>query len=117
MAATQRPAAKRAEMLHGTLDLLVLETLYDAPLHGWGINKLIRSRSDGAFEANQGSLYPALHRLEGLGLIEASWSNSPAGRRARYYRLTKDGHRQLKRRRAAWVRFAEAVERLLFRRV
>ena len=105
--------ADRADLLQGTLDLLVLETLAAGRLHGWGISKRIRQRSGEALEVNQGSLYPALYRLEDRGWIAAEWGVSPEGRRARFYRLTAAGRRQLAAERAQWRRFASAVELLL----
>jgi PadR family transcriptional regulator PadR len=103
----------RADLLQGTLDLLVLETLAAGPLHGWGISKRIRLRSGEVLEVNQGSLYPALYRLEERGWIEAEWGISPEGRRARFYRLTPPGKRQLTQERAQWRRFAAAVDLVL----
>lgn len=103
----------RADLLQGTLDLLVLETLAAAPLHGWGISKRIRQRSAEALEVNQGSLYPALYRLEDRGWIAAERGISPEGRRARFYHLTSAGRRQLQAERAQWRRFAAAVELVL----
>lgn len=103
----------RADLLQGTLDLLVLETLGSAPLHGWGISKRIRERSNETLEVNQGSLYPALYRLEERGWIAAEWGISPEGRKARFYKLTAVGRRQLAAERAQWRRFAAAVELVL----
>jgi transcriptional regulator len=107
------PMSQRADLLQGSLDLLVLETLAGEPLHGWGISKRIRERSADVLQVNQGSLYPALYRLEERGWIEAEQGLSPEGRRARIYRLTPQGRRQLESERESWRRFATAVERVL----
>jgi PadR family transcriptional regulator PadR len=92
----------RADLLQGTLDLLVLKTLALGPLHGWGISKRIRERSRDVLQVNQGSLYPALYRLEDRGWIESDWGISPEGRRAKFYRLTADGRKQFAAERAQW---------------
>ena len=85
----------RADLLQGTLDLLILKTLALGPLHGWGISKRIRARSRDVLQANQGSLYPALYRLEERGLVKSDWGKSENNRRARFYTLTAAGRRQL----------------------
>lgn len=103
----------RAELLQGTLNLLVLKSLLLAPLHGWGISKRIRQLSGDVLQVNQGSLYPALYRLEDRGWIEAEWGVSPEGRRAKFYRLTKAGRRQFAEERAGWRNFSAAVEQVL----
>jgi len=103
----------RAELLQGSLDLLVLKTLRLGPMHGWGISKLIRQLSDDVLQVNQGSLYPALYRLEERGWIAAEWELSPEGRRVKVYSLTPDGRKQFAEERANWTNFARAVERLL----
>jgi PadR family transcriptional regulator PadR len=103
----------RADLLQGTLDLLVLKTLRLGPLHGWGISKRIRQLSDDVLQVNQGSLYPALYRLEDQGLISAEWGVSPEGRRAKFYRLTPAGQRQFAQERASWRLFTQAVEQVL----
>jgi PadR family transcriptional regulator, regulatory protein PadR len=103
----------RTDLLQGTLDLLVLKSLSLAPLHGWGISKRIRERSRDALQVNQGSLYPALYRLEDRGLIRAAWGVSPEGRRAKFYSLTAAGRRQLEEERAQWRDFAAAMELVL----
>ena len=103
----------RADLLQGTLDLLVLKTLTLGPLHGWGISKRLRALSHDAFEVNQGSLYPALYRLEDRGLVAAEWGVSPEGRRAKFYRLTAAGRRGLVEERASWRQFAAALELVL----
>jgi PadR family transcriptional regulator PadR len=103
----------RADLLQGTLDLLVLKSLQLEPLHGWGISKRIRQVSNDALQVNQGSLYPALYRLEGKGLIAASWGTSPEGRRAKFYALTPRGRKQLTAERANWKNFTGAVGLIL----
>ena len=104
---------ERADMLQGTLDLLILKTLVLEPLHGWGISKRIRQLSNEVLQVNQGSLYPALYRLEERGWIEAEWGISPEGRRAKFYRLTAAGRKRFMREQAGWRLFAGAVEDVL----
>jgi PadR family transcriptional regulator PadR len=103
----------RADLLQGTLDLLILRTLALGPLHGWGISKRIGQRSSDILEIGQGSLYPALYRLEERGLIDAEWGISDEGRRAKFYSLTAKGKKQLAAERAQWKLFAAAVEQVL----
>jgi PadR family transcriptional regulator, regulatory protein PadR len=103
----------RADFLQGTLDLLILKSLRHAPLHGWGISKHIRLRSSDVLQVNQGSLYPALYRLEERGLVRAEWGVSDEGRRAKFYRLTAAGRRQVTREQEDWRRFAAAIEQVL----
>ncbi len=107
------PVTDRAELLQGSLDLLVLKTLRLGPLHGWGISRLIRQLSGDVFQVNQGSLYPALYRLEEREWIAAEWQRSPEGRRMKVYSLTAAGRQRLAEERAGWTKFARAVERLL----
>lgn len=102
-----------ADLLQGTLDLLVLRVLAREELHGWGVSKRIRQLSDDVLEVNQGSLYPALYRLRDRGLIEGSWGVSSEGRRARFYRLTEAGRRAVRDEHASWRRFSMAVDRVL----
>jgi transcriptional regulator len=101
------------EVRQGTLDLLILKTLSLEPLHGWGISQRIQQRSREVFLVNQGSLYPALHRLEHDGYIEAEWRASENNRRAKYYRLTAAGRKLLGREARSWERFAGAVRDIL----
>jgi transcriptional regulator len=105
--------ADRADLLQGTLDLLILKTLVLAPLHGWGISKRLRQLSDDVLEVGQGSLYPALYRLEDKGWIRAEWGTSPEGRRAKFYTLTAQGKRQFAAERSQWRLFSAAVEHIL----
>jgi transcriptional regulator len=101
------------DRLKGTLDLLVLQTLRAGPMHGWAVAQRIEERSESLLQINQGSLYPALHRLEERGLIEAEWGASDNNRRARYYRLTAAGRRQLGQETASWEAFVRAVSLVL----
>ena len=102
-----------AEPLRGTIDLLVLRTLSLAPMHGWGISQRVQQISDGVLEVNQGSLYPALQRLEKDGLITSEWGTTDNNRRARYYRLTASGRRALGDELESWRRFAAGLEAVL----
>ena len=107
-----RPPA-RQDLLQGTLDLLVLKTLSVAPRHGWGISQRIQQRSREVLEVNQGSLNPALHRLEEQGFLESEWKQSENGRRARYYRLSARGRKQLESETRSWETFSAAVRWVL----
>jgi PadR family transcriptional regulator PadR len=100
-------------LLHGTLDALVLKTLAGGPRHGYGIARYLEDATDGAVAIEEGSLYPALYRLERRGLLEASWAPSETGRRAKFYRLTREGRTQLARETKAWAEFSAAVSRVL----
>ena len=102
-----------ADVLQGTLDLLVLKALSLEPMHGWGIAQRILQLSRDVLVVNQGSLYPALHRLEARGLVASEWAPSENNRRAKYYRLTTAGRRALTDERAEWERFAGAVNTVL----
>jgi PadR family transcriptional regulator PadR len=101
--------AKSAELLPGTLDMLILKAVSLAPLHGYGVLLRIGQMSNHALEITQGSLYPALYRLEHQGLIEAEWGESDNKRKARFYRITAAGRRQLKEDMASWDRLAAAI--------
>lgn len=104
----------RLDLLQGTLDLLILRTLQSADaMHGWAISERIRQVSENVLQANQGSLYPALHRLEYQGWIKAEWGISELGRRARFYRLTAPGRKQLQREADDWTRVAGAIGKVL----
>lgn len=102
-----------SDRLQGTLDLLILRTLQNEPMHGWAIAQRLQLLSRDLFQPNQGSLYPALHRLEDQGWIAAQWGTSENQRRARFYRLTAAGRRQLAKERASWDEFVAAVARVL----
>jgi len=106
-------AGSGVDLLQGTLDVLVLRTLVRGPMHGWGIAQRIQELSEDVLRVNQGSLYPALHRLEDEGWIAAEWGASENNRRAKYYRLTRRGQRQLEGETESWERFAAAVARIL----
>ncbi len=103
----------KLDLLQGTLDLLILRTLQPGPQHGWAISERIQQISQGVLQVNQGSLYPALHRLEHQGWIKAEWGVSELGRRARFYQLTAAGRRQLEAERDTWARFTTAIGRVL----
>lgn len=106
---------KPSDLLQGTLDLLILKSLVREPLHGWGIAKRIQALSDEELSVQQGSLYPALHRLEQQGWIDADWKNTELGRNAKFYALTPDGRKQLERELESWKRLSSAVGLLLKR--
>jgi PadR family transcriptional regulator, regulatory protein PadR len=103
----------QTDALRGSLDLLVLKTLSLEPMHGWGISQRIQQISDGVLEVNQGSLYPALQRLEKDGLITSEWGTTDNKRKARYYRLTAGGRRALGQELESWRRFAAGLEVVL----
>ena len=103
----------QTDALRGSLDLLVLKTLSLAPMHGWGISQRIQQFSKGALEVNQGSLYPALQRLEKDGLIASDWGTTDNNRRARYYRITATGRRALGEELENWKRFAAGLDAVL----
>ena len=105
--------SEKADLLQGTLDLLILKTLILGPLHGWGVSKRLRDMSSGVLEIGQGSLYPALYRLEDRGWIASEWGTSAEGRRVKLYRLTALGRRQFVAEREGWRLFAMAVEQVL----
>jgi PadR family transcriptional regulator, regulatory protein PadR len=107
------PARLQTDALRGSLDLLVLKTLSLQPMHGWGISQRIQQISDGVLEVNQGSLYPALQRLEKQGLIASDWATTDNNRRARYYRITASGRRALGVELESWRRFTVGLEAVL----
>ena len=107
------PTQPQNDVLRGTLDLLILRTLSLAPLHGWGITQRIQQISRDAFQVGQGSLYPALQRLEEKGWIDSQWQHTEQGRRAKYYELTRAGRKALGEETANWRRYVEAVELIL----
>jgi transcriptional regulator len=104
------PPSAQPDALRGTVDLLALKALAPQPMHGWGIGQRIQELSAGQLEVNQGSLYPALQRLEYRGLVASDWGVTENGRRARYYRLTAAGRRALGEEVRSWRRFASAIE-------
>ncbi len=109
----RRPSS--AELLPGTLEMLILRVLALGAEHGFGIARLIQRQSDGALRIEEGSLYPALHRMEKRGVIEAEWRPSENNRRAKFYSLTAAGRANLKTKSAEWEAFAAAVEKVMGR--
>ena len=104
---------KPSDLLQGTLDLLILKTIARESLHGWAISKRITLLSGDALSVGQGSLYPALHRLEQQGWIGAEWKESDLGRSAKFYALTREGRKQLERELKTWERLSSAVRLLI----
>jgi PadR family transcriptional regulator PadR len=109
------PLAKSSDLIQGTLDLLVLKTLARGPIHGWGIAKRIEQLSDDVLSVGQGSLYPALHRLEQQGWISAEWKDSELSRPTKFYWLTREGKKQLESELKSWARLSSAVALVLRR--
>ena len=107
------PPRPQTDALRGSLDLLILKTLSLAPMHGWGISQRVQQISKGVLEVNQGSLYPALQRLEKGGIVTSDWDTTDNNRRARYYRLTATGRRALGVELENWRRFAGGLEAVL----
>ena len=103
----------KSDLLQGTLDLLILKTLDLEPMHGWGISQRIQQVSESVLQVNQGSLYPALHRLEEQGWITSSWKTSENNRQAKYYELTRRGRKQLVEEKDNWLRLSAAVGRIV----
>ena len=106
-------AEERGDMLQGTLDMLILKALQLEPMHGWGVTERIHHWSKNALQVNQGSLYPALYRLERQGFVSSSWGTSDNNRRARYYALTPAGRTRLAEERQTWRRMSRAVDLVL----
>ena len=104
---------RRLDLPQGTLDLLLLRALALGPLHGWGVSERVRQMSREVLHIQQGSLYPALHRLERRGWIKAHWGTSDQNRRAKYYELTRPGRRQLETQQSEWARLTAAVAQVL----
>jgi PadR family transcriptional regulator, regulatory protein PadR len=111
--AKREPYRNQIEILQGTLDMLVLRTLQWGPLHGHGIGQALRLRTEDALQIEHGSLYPALHRLEKQEWLSSEWKQSEANRRAKYYRLTAAGKRQLAREHSKWEAVVRAVTRVM----
>jgi len=107
------PDATRLDLLQGTLDLLILRALRSEAMHGWAVSERIQQISQDILQVNQGSLYPALHRLEHRGWIKAEWGISELGRRARFYTLTAAGRKQLEIETENWITLSEAIARVL----
>ncbi|SRR5579871_70941 len=107
------PPTNRIELPQGTLDILILQTLVLEPQHGWAISERIQQISSDVLQVQQGSLYPALHRLQRSGWIKARWGISDNNRKAKYYELTKSGRRQLELEKEAWVKLTAAMAQVL----
>jgi transcriptional regulator len=103
----------KTDLLHGTLDLVILKVLALEPMHGWGISQRIQQISKDVLQVNQGSLYPALHRLEQQAWIRSKWGASDANRKAKYYELTAAGRKQLQAEVTGWERYAAAIARVI----
>ena len=105
--------AVNPELVRGTLNILLLESVADQPRYGYEICKLVEQKTQGYFQMREGSLYPALHRMERAGLLQSTWRDAPEGRRRKYYRLTARGRKEYAARKAEWRDFAAAVEAVL----
>ena len=103
----------KIDLMQGTLDMLVLKTLTRGTMHGYAIARLIQERTDDALQLEEGTLYPALYRMERKGWITSKWGRSENNRKARYYRLTSAGRRQLSAESAAWVNISEAIAKIM----
>jgi transcriptional regulator len=101
------------DLLQGTLDVLVLKTLSWGPMHGYGVARWLQQATDDVLQIEEGSLYPALHRLERRGWVESEWGVSENNRRAKYYRITAEGRRQLRAESSTWTTFSQAVSKVL----
>lgn len=112
---TLRITMAGSDLFTGTLDLLILRTLEVEPLHGYAIGRALRDGSEGVLTVEEGALYPALHRLEGRGLLEAEWGKTETGRRAKFYRITREGSHQLETESARWAQYSGAVAAILQR--
>jgi len=111
--AAREPYRNRIELVQGTLDMLILQVLLWGPRHGHGIGQALRARSENALQIEHGSLYPALHRLEKEGWLASEWKQSEANRRAKYYRLTAAGKRQLSREQSHWEAAVRIIARVM----
>jgi len=111
--ARREPYRDRIELLQGTLDMLIMRTLQWGPRHGHGIAQMLRARTQDALQIEHGSLYPALHRLEREGWLASEWRKSEANRRAKFYRLTAAGKRQLSREQSRWRRVVRAIAQVM----
>ena len=101
------------DLMQGTLDMLILQALMQGPSHGYGVMRWIRETSGDQLQIEEGALYPALHRLEERGLVDAEWGVSENNRRAKFYALTADGRRRLRAQAASWTRYVDAVARIM----
>jgi transcriptional regulator len=111
--ATPRDDGERPEIVPGTLEMLILKALTIGPLHGYAVARRLETASEGVLRVEEGSLYPALHRMERRGWIAAEWGQSELNRRAKYYSLTREGRRELAARGKRWQRMAGAIARVL----
>lgn len=102
-----------SDLFTGTLDIVILRTVQHGPLHGYAIGRAIREASEGVLSVEEGALYPALHRLEGRGLLSSEWGKTDTGRRAKFYSLTRDGARHLDSEAARWAEYSGAVTAIL----
>lgn len=102
-----------SDLFTGTLDILVLRTVQAGPLHGYAIGKALRDRTDGVLSVEEGALYPALHRLQGKGLLDSAWGKTDTGRRAKFYRLSETGRAHLQEEEARWREYSGAVQTIL----
>jgi len=107
------PTAERGDLLRGALEMLILRTLQEAPMHGFGITEAIRQASEDVLAIDEGSMYPALYRMQARGWIAAEWGRSDNNRRAKFYALTADGRRHLDEASARWEQFSRAVGRVM----
>ena len=103
----------KADLLQGTLDMLILKSLLGGPRHGYGVAKWIQATTNDALKIEEGSLYPALHRMQKHGWLQSDWGVSESNRRAKYYRLTRSGRSQLKQEVAAWQKLCQAISLVL----
>jgi PadR family transcriptional regulator, regulatory protein PadR len=110
---TKQKEKQRLDLLQGTLDMLILQTLQWGPQHGHGIGQAIKARSDDVLKVETGSLYPALHRLEKRGWLKSTWDTSEANQRAKYYQLTAAGKAQLLREQNRWAQLVHAIGRIM----
>ena len=113
MSKKKKTAASKGDVLQGTLDMLVLKALQLEPMHGWGITERIGQWSEQVLRLGQGTLYPALYRLERQGFISSEWQKTPNNRRARYYSLTASGRKRLQQELAHWSRMSRAIQLVL----
>ena len=109
----REPKPCSGELLQGTLDMLILKTLIRGPMHGYGVVEFIQQTSEDVLRVEEGALYPALHRLELRGLLSAEWGVSENNRRAKFYRLTAKGRKQLAIENTRWAKFAGAIARIM----
>jgi transcriptional regulator len=107
------PTADKSELLQGTLDMLILKVVAFGPIHGYGVSQRIRQISNEVLQVQQGSLYPALHRLEKRGLLESAWREADSGRPAKFYKLSSKGRKQLGQEESSWRRLTDAIALIL----